>query len=1559
METLIRNIYRDVLMRTPTNAELSAGLSALNGGQTTESFISGLVNSPESVNIVQPVAGIYGALFGRTPDKDGLTFWVFQHRSVQSLNVPDNTDSNGNPLFDSTYGREALISTLKLMVNPDLTAEFSSKYDKGIPTGRFYQANDLVTDTLTAAQIGATGTPISQGPTALDFVNGLYQNILGRTPDVGGRDFWISVFNAQVARATEAGSLNPWNDARAFVVDRFVDGSEFKTNIGSYLVQFLNGAGLDPDPANHYADPNNLENAGSLGNDAPNLVTVAGSVAENSAAGTEVVTLNVIDRDFNDTASFSLVDPSGKFTISGDKIVVAQGANIDFETQNSYVVTVTATDAGPTGGVGLSDTESITISITDVVENLAPTLVTTSGSVVENATAGTRVATLVSTDPDAGDSAVYSIANDPSGLFEINGNELSVKAGANIDFETAGSHVVSITVTDGGGLSDTKNLTITVADVNEAPRINPVTGSVNENATAGTTVAVIDVIDPDSADGTLELTDASGFFEIDDDEIVVRSGAKIDFEDTRVFVVQVTATDSGGLSASRNVTINVNDVNEAPTVAATSGSVLENSSAGTVVASITATDPDDGDDAPVLALADSSGNFALSGSNIVVRAGASLDFETQSTYEVFVRATDENDPFLNSTRSVTISVLDANENVAPVLSLSQGTVVENSAAGTSIVTLQSSDGNPGDSAVYSITDTSGLFQVNGNQVVVRAGANINFESAASHTIGVTVTDAGGLTDTGQLTINVVNLNEAPVLATSSGSVAENSAAGTTVSSFSVSDPDADDTVTLSLTDASGLFEISSTNNIVVKNGANIDFETATSHTVTVVATDSGGLTASNQVTIAVTDVVEAQTIVLTSNADTPSTNSAGANTLGGDGPDRYEGLLRASDSNSTMNSNDVLNGGAGFDTLDVRIIDTPTNDRVVEISSQSVEKIVFRLQPGDENAFATVDLTTADDVEELWVLNSPGNSGSGGNVFLQVDNLNPNDLDFIALENVQGNVFVALTGQGGRNNSTDDAIKLLLNGAKNETLPISFLLNDDSGQTDTTFEILNIESVTSSSQVDLFNIMGFTDVVVTGDAHLLLTDFGISSSGNNFVDLKNIDASSMTGGGLAINAKGATATDLSYKGSDFDDFLVLSKNNGINANNNTVSLDGGDGKDSLFVESFNFNGTSVALATINDATSIEVLGAFESATSLDVSVFDTIKEFVFAGSTSSSRVNVTEIEDDNLIVFAADQKSGNSPVIRFSGEGAGTELFFELRSDANEGGTEIIKTQGSSGSDEAAIDFRNISSVNIASTGDGDEANVINAVRSTSNDRFAFDNTNITNFDITGTQDLVIGAVVGESKGQNRDVRGFENAVNVDASSFEGNLRIAGSNSNSGDRIEGGLGDDIIYGIGDDDELTGNAGADQFRFSSFNDEDNEVTDFMIGEDKIGFVGEEGSTQFLAAFNNTTATAEGTELSSSDYVENRFQISQMGSSDTGKLVELREALSQSQIQSDTTNSSVDALVLVFNSDTNKAEIWVDLDWSDSNSRSKVMTFDNIETLAEMIGLSNTDFVEYLF
>jgi Ca2+-binding RTX toxin-like protein len=135
---------------------------------------------------------------------------------------------------------------------------------------------------------------------------------------------------------------------------------------------------------------------------------------------------------------------------------------------------------------------------------------------------------------------------------------------------------------------------------------------------------------------------------------------------------------------------------------------------------------------------------------------------------------------------------------------------------------------------------------------------------------------------------------------SNNSVAENSAAGTIVGALSDVDPDFGDTASYSLLDdAGGRFAIDSGTLVVA--GA-LDYESATSHQVTVQVTDAVGHTFSKLFTVNVTDVAG---VTLSDVAATNSlTGTPEADTLNGiDGNDRLQGL----------GDNDTLDGGNGFD----------------------------------------------------------------------------------------------------------------------------------------------------------------------------------------------------------------------------------------------------------------------------------------------------------------------------------------------------------------------------------------------------------------------------------------------------------------------------------------------------------------------------------------------------------------------------------------------------------------------------------------------------------------------
>src|SRR5262245_18957845 len=91
-------------------------------------------------------------------------------------------------------------------------------------------------------------------------------------------------------------------------------------------------------------------------------------------------------------------------------------------------------------------------------------ILVTGGLVNEQAAAGTVVASLAAVDADPGDTFMFALT-DPSGFFDIVGNEIRVAAGATLDFETTPTFVVTVQVTDSTANQFSRPVEINLLDV--------------------------------------------------------------------------------------------------------------------------------------------------------------------------------------------------------------------------------------------------------------------------------------------------------------------------------------------------------------------------------------------------------------------------------------------------------------------------------------------------------------------------------------------------------------------------------------------------------------------------------------------------------------------------------------------------------------------------------------------------------------------------------------------------------------------------------------------------------------------------------------------------------------------------------------------------------------------------------------------------------------------------------------------------------------------------------------------------------------------------------------
>jgi hypothetical protein len=341
----------------------------------------------------------------------------------------------------------------------------------------------------------------------------------------------------------------------------------------------------------------------------------------------------------------------------------------------------------------------------------------------------------------------------------------------------------------------------------------------------------------------------------------------LDFETQNQYHVRVRATDLGGLSVETALVIQVTDVNEAPTdVLLTPSAVADAAPAGTVVGLLTAADPDAGD-VHTFELVAGEGDADNEAFEIVgqeLRTVGVLDFQTQSEYQLRVRATDLGG--LSVETALVVLVIGDNEAPTEVL-LTSNVVAEDTPAGTVVGLLSADDANAGDVHTFELVVGDGdadndAFEIVGQQL--RTVATFDFETQNEYHIRVRATDLGGLSVETSLVIQVTDVNESPtdVILTPT-TVAEDAPAGTVVGLLTALDPDADDAHTFELVVGegdvdNGAFEIVGQE---LRTVGVLDFETQNQYHVRVRATDLGGLSVETALVIQVTDVNEAPTDV--------------------------------------------------------------------------------------------------------------------------------------------------------------------------------------------------------------------------------------------------------------------------------------------------------------------------------------------------------------------------------------------------------------------------------------------------------------------------------------------------------------------------------------------------------------------------------------------------------------------------------------------------------------------------------------------------------------------------
>ena len=602
------------------------------------------------------------------------------------------------------------------------------------------------------------------------------------------------------------------------------------------------------------------------------------TIAENSGSGVDIGSaISATDVDQDDILTYGLSGTDATtFSIDSSSGQLRTSASLDYETKSSYIVTITVSD-----GQGGSDTITVTINITDIDETTnSPPVFTdgndTSRTIAENTGSGVDIGIAVSATDTNNDTLTYSLDGTDAATFSVDSSSGQLRTKTSLDYETKSSYTVTITVSDGQGGSDTITVTINITDVDETPANNDpvftegtstsrtVAENTESNVDIGSAISATDV-DDDTLTYSLIGTDSSSF-SIENSSGQLRTNAALDYETKTIYEVTVSVSDGQGGNASITVTINIGNINEAPTFTdgtSTTRTIAENAGTNINIGSAVSASDEDGDTLTYTLDGTDADSFSIEPATGQLKTKVALDFETKSTYSVIVNVTDGS---LTDSISVTITVRDLDEtpsNIAPVFTEGEEAtriIPENTAPDNEIGSAITATDEDSENLVYLLSGTdASSFSIDTDTGQLITSAALNYEEKTSYEVTVTVSD-GTLEDEITVTINVTNVNEAPVFndgENTSRFVDENTATGTPFGRVvEATDPDADDTLTYSLegTDADSFDIVGTTGKLQTKEA--LDYETKDEYTVTVIVTDSGDATATITVTIRIRDVNE-------------------------------------------------------------------------------------------------------------------------------------------------------------------------------------------------------------------------------------------------------------------------------------------------------------------------------------------------------------------------------------------------------------------------------------------------------------------------------------------------------------------------------------------------------------------------------------------------------------------------------------------------------------------------------------------------------------------------------
>ncbi|XP_077996429.1 protocadherin Fat 4-like [Glandiceps talaboti] len=589
-------------------------------------------------------------------------------------------------------------------------------------------------------------------------------------------------------------------------------------------------------------------------NDIPSDVRVSAHIVNSATPeGQNFASLTCLDEDLSDTHTFTLLDDSGgRFAVQGNHLQVAQALSVTFTHTRSIIVRCSDNKGAQTGDI------QIDLQVTASEGNEDIDIILHDHIIAENSPINTVVGQLsASSSSNPGDTFTFDLMSSGEGTFVLQSLQSSTSAvnlltNKALDYEDDDTYTITVQVTGTYGMT-VQSFTISVTDVNEAPKNLALHNNVVQENINNAVVGIVTAEDPEGDDIDFDITeDPTNSFQLyttgtrNSKRLVTKRVLDFENQPSMTVVIRAREIDSEGKTSSPlQFLVFVIDVNEPPSdISLNLNSVDENTPPGTIVSYIMVSDPDSDHHLQhftCILRDDADGMFELQDLTLVVSSLGVLDYEGPggTVLSIDIECWDQRG--LSTERSFDITVNDVNERPTDIKSTSQlFQVKENQDIGEVIAYLTTDDPDEDDTFTYTVTPHT-YFAIIADQLITHV--HLNYEEKSTHEITLTSTDAEGLTVTKMVTVEVLDTNDPPtgILIPAGTAVNENSPINTLVAELTTIDEDSQQlfSYTLEAQNPQNALKLVDGNKLKVDDGSVINHEKIKALEVTIITRDNG------------------------------------------------------------------------------------------------------------------------------------------------------------------------------------------------------------------------------------------------------------------------------------------------------------------------------------------------------------------------------------------------------------------------------------------------------------------------------------------------------------------------------------------------------------------------------------------------------------------------------------------------------------------------------------------------------------------------------------------------